>query len=191
MISWQEYRLSQLGEQGITMNELTQVSKSAKIWGWIILIAGVLAVLSPLVSGLAVAMMVAILLVFAGLTRVVHAFQGGGFWTGLLGVLAAVAGLVMMGRPLLGLASLTMILIVYFLFVGIAEISAAIQVRPSPGWGYLLFSGFASTVLALMIWNQWPLSGAWAVGVLVGIQLIFSGMTMIAVGSFIKDAVRE
>ena len=170
------------------MNELTQVSKSAKIWGWIILIVGILAVLSPLVSGLTVAVMAAVLLVFAGLTRVVHAFQGGGFWTGLLGVLAVMTGLVMLGRPMLGLISLTMVLIVYFLAVGLSEIAVAFQIRPAPGWGFLLFSGIASAVLALLIWNQWPLSGAWAIGVLVGIQLMFSGMTMIAVGSFIKSA---
>jgi len=46
-------------------------------------------------------------------------------------------------------------------------------------------------VLALLIWNQWPLSGVWAIGTLVGIQLVFSGMSMIAVGSFVKDAARE
>jgi len=169
------------------MNELARVSKSAKIWGWIILIVGILAVLSPLVSGLTVAVMAAVLLVFAGLTRVVHALQGGGFWTGLLGVLAVITGLVMLGRPMLGLISLTMVLIVYFLAVGLAEIAVAFQIRPAPGWGFLLFSGIASAVLALLIWNQWPLSGAWAIGVLVGIQLMFSGMTMIAVGSFIKS----
>ena len=170
------------------MNELAQTSKNVKIWGWVILIMGILSLLSPLVSGMTVAMMVAILLIIAGISRVIHAFQGGGFWTGMFGVMATIAGLVMLGRPLLGLASLTMILIVYFLAVGISEIIAAIQVRPTQGWGFLLFSGVISTMLALAIWNQWPLSGAWAIGVLVGIQLTFSGMTMITVGSVIKDA---
>ena len=170
------------------MNDLVQVSKGAKIWGWIILIAGILALLSPLVSGLAVAVMVAILLIFAGFTRVIHAFQGGGFWSGLFGVLAIIVGLVMVGSPMLGLASLTMVLVFYFLALGISEIMAAFQIRPAPGWGVLLFSGIISAVLALLIWNQWPLSGTWAIGVLVGIQLVFSGMTMISVGSFMKDA---
>jgi uncharacterized membrane protein HdeD (DUF308 family) len=169
------------------MNELAQASKNAKIWGWIVLIAGLLAVLSPLVSGLAVAVMVAVLLIVAGLTRVAHAFQGGGLWAGLSGGLATIAGLVMIGRPVLGLVSLTLILIVYFLAEGLAEIIAAFQARPAQGWGILLFGGIVSVVLSLLIWSQWPLSGAWAVGVLVGIQLMFSGMTMIAIGSVIKD----
>ncbi len=169
------------------MNELAQTSKNVNIWGWLILILGFLAIASPLVSGLAVAVMVAVLLIIAGLTRVIHAFQGGGFWTGLFGVLATIAGLVMLGRPLLGLASLTVVLIVYFLAVGLSEISAAFQARPAQGWGVLLSSGIVSVVLALLIWSQWPLSGAWAIGVLVGIQLMFSGMTMLAIGSVIKD----
>lgn len=172
------------------MNELAQASKSVKIWGWIVLIVGILAVVSPLVAGKTVAVMVAILLVIAGVSHLIHAFQGGGFWTGMFGAVAAIAGLVMLGRPLLGLASLTMVLIAYFLAMGIAEVIAAFQVRPAQGWGFLLFNGIISIVLALAIWNQWPLSGAWAIGVLVGIQLIFSGLTMITVGAVIKDAAR-
>jgi uncharacterized membrane protein HdeD (DUF308 family) len=80
------------------------------------------------------------------------------------------------------------ILIAYFLAMGISEITAAFRIRPAQGWGFLLFSGIVSVVLAVLIWNQWPLSGAWAIGVLVGIQLFSSGMTMIAIGSVIKDA---
>ena len=170
------------------MNEIAQASKSAKIWGWITLVLGILAVLSPMVSGLAVAIMVAILLVIAGVTRLVYAFQGGGFWTGVFGVLAIAAGLFMLGRPLPGLISLTMVLIAYFLAMGISEIVAAIQIRPTQGWGFVLFSGIVSVILGFLIWNQWPLSAAWAIGVLVGIQLLFAGMTMITVGSVIKEA---
>ncbi len=93
-----------------------------------------------------------------------------------------------LGQPLLGLATLTMVLAIYFLANGITEIIAAFQIRPTQGWGFVLFSGIISALLALMILNQWPLSGVWAIGVLVGIQLIFAGMTMITVGSVLKDA---
>jgi len=152
----------------------------------VILIAGVLALLSPLVSGVTVSIMVGALLVVVGITRFIHAFQGGGFWSGLFGLMSTVAGLVMIGRPLLGLASLTMVLIIYFLAVGISEVIAAFQARPDQGWGWLLFSGVISVMLSLMIWKQWPVSGAWAIGTLVGIQLIFSGLTIIMIGSAVK-----
>jgi uncharacterized membrane protein HdeD (DUF308 family) len=169
------------------MNEITRVSKSAKIWGWVTLFMGIFAVASPMVAGTAVVVMVAIVLVIAGIARIIAGIQGEGFWSILFGVIYFVGGLVIIGRPYLGLASLTMILIVYFMANGIGEIFAAFQARPNPGWGFVLFSGIISVILACMIWNQWPLSGEWAIGILVGIQLIFAGLTMITVGAAIKQ----
>jgi uncharacterized membrane protein HdeD (DUF308 family) len=169
------------------MNDLTKTSKSVKIWGWVVLIAGVFALLSPLVAGAFVTVMVGAMILIAGVTRVIDAFQGGGFWSGLFGAVYCIAGLMIIGDPLPGLLALTMVLVIYFLVVGITEIIAAFKIRPVDGWGYLLFSGIVSVLLSLMIWNQWPLSGAWAVGVLVGIQLMISGMTMITVGSALKN----
>jgi len=168
------------------MNDLTNTSKNIKIWGWVVLIAGIFSLLAPLASGVAISMLVGALLAVAGITRLIEAFQGGGFWSGLFGLLYTVAGFTVMGRPLLGLATLTLVLAIYFLAVGISEIIAAFQIRPAQGWGFLLFSGIVSIVLGMMIWNQWPLSGRWAVGVLVGVQLMFSGMTMITLGSALK-----
>ncbi len=168
------------------MNELGEISKSIKMWGWLVLIAGVLSLLAPLASGIAISMLVGALLVVAGITRLFNAFQGAGLWSGLFGLISTIAGLTVMGRPLLGLATLTMVLMVYFLAIGFSEVIAAFQIRPVQGWGFLLFSGIISIVLGMMIWNQWPLSGRWAVGVLVGIQLMFSGMTMITLGSALK-----
>ena len=169
------------------MNDLTKTSKSVKIWGWVVLIAGVFALISPLVAGAFVTVMVGAMILIAGITRVIDAFQGGGFWSGLFGAVYCIAGLKIILTPLPGLLALTMILVIYFLVVGITEIIAAFKIRPVDGWGYLLFSGIVSVLLSLMIWNQWPLSGAWAVGVLVGIQLMISGMTMITVGSALKN----
>jgi len=168
------------------MNDLTKVSKNIKIWGWLVLVAGMLALLAPFLAGTFVTIMVGASMLVAGLIRLAEAFQGGGFWSGLFGLVYTAAGVMIVFDPVPGLLALTMLLVIYFLAVGISEIIAAFQVRPAPGWGFLLLSGVVSTMLALMIWNQWPLSGAWAVGVLVGIQLIFSGMSMITLGSAIK-----
>ncbi len=168
------------------MNDLTKVSKNIKIMGWVVLIAGLFALLSPLVAGAFVSVTVGAVMLIAGVTRVIEAFQGGGFWSGLFGAVYCIAGLMIITDPLPALLALTMVLTIYFMAVGISEIVAAIQMRPSQGWGFLLFSGVVSALLAIMIWNQWPLSGAWAVGTLVGIQLMFSGMSMITVGSAAK-----
>lgn len=168
------------------MNNEMPTGKNIKIWGWLTLIAGILAVAAPFVSGVWVVTMVAILLIFAGMSRFMFAFQGGGIWSGLLGLMAVLTGGAMIAKPLLGLASMTMVLIIYFLAHGVAEVIGAFKFRPENGWGWLLFSGVISIVLSLMILNQWPLSGAWAIGTLVGIQLVFSGITMITLGSAVK-----
>lgn len=168
------------------MTEVAKASRSIKIWGWVVLIAGILALASPFLSGIAVAYMIGALMMIAGISRLIGAFQGGGFWAGVLGVITAGAGLITLIHPLLGLASITMVLIIYFMMLGISELVGAFQMRPDQGWGFLLFSGIVSLILSFMLWNQWPLSGTWAVGVLVGVQLIFSGMTMITLGSAVK-----
>ena len=170
------------------MNEMAQASKSAKIWGWITLIMGVLAVLTPMVSGMAIVYVVAILLIIAGITRLIYGFKGGGVWEVLFGILSGIAGVVMLSRPVLGLAVFTIMIIAYFMVHGIGEIIEAFLIRPMQGWGFILFSGIVSVALAIILWSQMPLSALWLIGVLVGIQLIFAGITMITVGSAIKQA---
>jgi len=89
----------------------------------------------------------------------------------------------LLGRPVFALLSLTILLAAYFFVAGIFEIVFAFQLKPEKGWGWMLTSGAMSLLLGIMIWRQWPVSGAWAIGILVGIKLLFAGMTMISVGS--------
>jgi len=165
-------------------------------FGIIVLILGLLAIACPLAAGAAVSTMVAILLVAAGVVRMLWAFKAGSFGKGalalLLGGLTLGVGVVMLARPLVVLASLALILAVYFLLDGISEIAAAFSVKPAKGWGWMAFGGAMSIVLSVLIWSQWPLSGAWAIGILVGVRLVFAGTAMIALGSAIgtvRDAV--
>ncbi len=166
------------------------------LFGIIVLILGLLAIACPLAAGTAVSTMVAILLVAAGVVRMLWAFKAGSFGKGalalLLGGLTLGVGVVMLARPLVVLASLALILAVYFLLDGISEIAAAFSVKPAKGWGWMAFGGAMSIVLSVLIWSQWPLSGAWAIGILVGVRLVFAGTAMIALGSAIgtvRDAV--
>ena len=173
------------------MNELAdgikKTSKRGKLFGILVVILGILAMMSPLVAGKAVAMMVAIMLIVAGIFRLMWAFQaetfGKGALTFLVGGLTLVAGVLMLMRPYIGLASLTMLLAAYFLVDGIFEIIAAFKVKPEQGWGWLLFGGIVSAALGWMIWKQWPVSGVWAIGILVGVKMLFAGIEMIALGA--------
>lgn len=160
------------------------------ILGIIVLILGTLSIMSPLVAGTAVATLVGVLLVAAGITRVLWAFKAETFGRGalvfLLGGVTAFAGVVTLVRPLVGLASLTMVLAVYFVVDGICSIFASFQLKPATGRGWALFDGIITLLLGAMIWRQWPLSGQWAVGVLVGVRLIMAGWAMIFLGSAIR-----
>ena len=99
----------------------------------------------------------------------------------------ALVGLVMVGRPLLGLTSLTLFLAAYFVVEGAFEIIQGFQIRPMKGWGWVVAGGAISLLLGWMIWRQWPMSGAWAIGTLFGIHLIFSGFSMIGIGGAIRE----
>jgi uncharacterized membrane protein HdeD (DUF308 family) len=104
----------------------------------------------------------------------------------VIGILTVVSGLLVLGHPLAGLAFLTLLLAAYFLVDGVFTVVEAFQVRPRASWGWTLFSGVASIVLAYLIWREWPLTGAWAIGLLIGLRLLFSGWALIALGTAAK-----
>ena len=157
------------------------------ILGVLTVILGVLAMMSPMMAGMAVSMMVGFLLILAGITRTIFAFKaqswGKGILAFVLGLLTLLVGLAMVFRPVLGLTSLTLVLAAYFFIDGIFEIFEAFDLKPLKGWGWMLFGGIVSVLLGFMIWGQWPVSGAWAIGILVGIKLIFAGWAMVGIGA--------
>ena len=170
-------------------------SRVGVVWGSIVLILGILAMMAPLASGFAVTAMVAILLLAAGLAQTVYAFKSETILTGLgtflFGGLAALCGLAMLVFPGKGLAAITMFLAFYFIADGIISLVNGIRFRPFKGWGSMVFSGVISLLLGWMIWSKWPVSGIWAVGILVGVRLIFAGWTMIILGAVTEDLVEQ
>ncbi len=173
------------------MNESSQavkkVSGAVTMWGILTMILGVLAMGSPLVTGLALAVMVGIAMIIAGLAQTMHAFQAGSLGRGVLrllfGGVTAFAGIAIIGQPGMALATLTLFLAIYFVVDGLTVIFASTAVPSGQGKVPMIFNGIITLLLGLMIWRGWPVSGAWAIGILLGIRLIFSGMTMLALGS--------
>jgi uncharacterized membrane protein HdeD (DUF308 family) len=161
--------------------------------GWLMLLGGALVILgflaigAPLVTGVTVTLMIGMLILAGGLVRIVFAFRaqtwGQGLLAFLLGGLGVLAGLVVLARPLFGLATLTLVLATWFFVDGICEIIYAFRLKPLSGWGWTLFSGIVAVLLGVMIWSEWPLSGAWAIGVLVGVKLFFSGSGLFGIGA--------
>jgi uncharacterized membrane protein HdeD (DUF308 family) len=125
----------------------------------------------------------------------VFAFKAPSFGRGILrflmGGLMILGGLAIEAHPLVGLATVTLMLAMYFVADGILRIILSFDLRPESGWVWFLIGGIVSMILGVMIWRGWPLSGAWAVGVLVGVNLMISGWQLIVLGPLVERAARE
>ena len=178
-----------------TAREVKRTGGGMTLFGVLTMVFGVLAISAPLLTGMSIALIVGILVLCAGAVRVIWAFKaeslGQGLLTFAIGGLTFVAGLAMVADPLLGAGVLTIVLAAYFLVDGVFEIAGAFQVKPESGWGWLLFGGIVSVLLGFALWRQFPLSGPWAVGVLLGIKLIMAGMIMITVGSTARSMAKR
>jgi len=174
-----------------TAEALDSASKTSTWMGILTVIIGIIALGSPMASGVVLTYMIAFLLIGGGITRGIYAFKAGSLGKGILmlvfGAATVIAGFVVLANPILGLATLTIILFAYFLVDGIAEIILAFQIKPQQGWGMMLVNGIVSLLLAIMVYRNWPVSAVWLPGVLVGINLLFSGITMLAIGSTARD----
>lgn len=163
-------------------------------YGVIAIILGMLAMLAPGITGLSVAFLLGIIVLVAGIVRIVWAFQAGTFGKGLagvaIGVLTLICGGLLVANPLFASGVLTIMLAIYFICDGIFEIVAAVQCKPMEGWGWLVFGGIVSVLLGLLIWGQYPLSGAWAMGILIGIKLFMVGLIMVTGGAEVRKMVK-
>ena len=167
-------------------------ARVAVITGIVMVICGILAIGSPLAAGVSVTLVVGMLLAIGGVSQCVIAFSAGAFGQGLLvflmGVITAIAGLFLLTQPLAGLAAITLFLAAYFIVEGIIELIAAVKIRPADGWLWMLATGVVTLLLGVMIWRQFPVSGAWAVGLLFGIKLVMSGWWLILIGRGVRQA---
>lgn len=165
--------------------------KNKKILGVITIIMGVLAISAPLITGLSIALLVGLLVLVGGVARMVWAFHAGSVGKGMLrfiiGGLTLLCGMAMVTDPILASGVLTIILAIYLAIDGVFEIATAFKVRPLSGWGVLLAGGILSLLLALMIWRQYPLSGPWAIGFMLGLKLLFIGTIMISVAPIVQE----
>ena len=154
------------------------------IQGIVMMVLGFLAVAEPNVATLAVTLFVGWLFFIGGVFRAAsawHARQMPGFaWAMLTALLSVVLGLILILRPLAGVLTLTMVLVAFFMVEGIASIIGAIQHRQHlRSWGWVLFSGIVDLLLAYLIWAGWPSSADWAIGLLVGINMLFFGLSLV------------
>ncbi len=180
------------------MNDFTEAAgkggKRMSRLGIASMILGFLAMLAPTWVGFSLLWTLGLLVVGAGLVRMFWAFRteslGKGVLVFAIGGLTLLAGLALLANPILASGVLTIVLAIYFVVDGAAEIGTPFAIPRGSRRRWLLFGGAISIVLGIMIWRQFPLSGVWAIGVLLGIKLLFGGVIMVAAGSTVRAATR-
>lgn len=165
---------------------LQQHSGVLKTEGVFMLILGVIAILLPVLTTFAITLLIGTLLLVGGILTAVRAIRFKGFpgATGSLifGALSALTGIFLLVAPQTGGEAITIILAGLFLVQGIAEISASLGHRQWTAWGWMLISGLASLVLALLLLFSFPSSANWAIGLLLGLNLMFTGSWLLMLG---------
>jgi uncharacterized membrane protein HdeD (DUF308 family) len=150
-------------------------------WAILMVVLGFVAILMPFTTGIAVSIFVGWIMVFSGFAYLAYAFaaQGAGsfLWRMLVGIAYVVGGGYLAFHPGIALESLTLLVAAIFFIEGVTEIVVFFQFRSLPGSGWILFDGIVTLILAYLIWRPWPSSSAWAIGTLLGVNLIVSGVT--------------
>jgi uncharacterized membrane protein HdeD (DUF308 family) len=163
-----------------------------KASGWLMamavvfIILGIMAIVEPMVAGLAVAILAGWLLIFAGVAHFVAAGSGGGagrvIWQIALGLIYVVGGSYFLTHPLLGLGTLTLFLAGIILAEAAVELIAYFRLRSEGGSAWLLVNGLITMLLGGLIWAQWPSSSVWAIGTLLGVNLLMTGTSRLMLG---------
>lgn len=152
--------------------------------GFLLIVLGTVGILLPAVMSLSTAFFVGWLLLVGGLLWAVHTFKHSPThvmdW--LKPVLLLITGSLMLFYPIGGVEVVGLLLAVYLLLDALGSFTLAQSVHPAKGWGWMVFNGVISIVLAALFLLGWPVTSLWLVGLYVGINLLFDGMALVAIG---------
>lgn len=173
-------------------NLVRRASTWSILWGVSLICLGMLSLAMPLVAAVAINVLIGWLIVLAGIVHLVVAFHtheaGSVIWRLLVGLAYICFGGYVIARPALGVVTLTLLLASLFLVEGIFNIVLYFRSPSSLRSSWFLFDGVVTLLLGAMIYMQWPSSSAWAIGTLVGVSLIFSGITRVMVSLTVRKA---
>jgi uncharacterized membrane protein HdeD (DUF308 family) len=155
--------------------------------GIILVLLGVMAIVVPPIATIAFTIVIGWVFLFSGAAGLFTTFfigRGPGFWWSLVsGLVGVAAGVILLARPITGALSLTLVMIAFFVIEGVASIMYAIEHRNqlTGRWGWMLASGIVDLILAGIIFAGLPETAVWALGLLVGINMLFGGSALIAI----------
>jgi uncharacterized membrane protein HdeD (DUF308 family) len=144
---------------------------------------GIFAIAAPNFTTIFTETWIAVILIFAGFTKLVYATQtrerGGFVWKLLLSGLYIATGIMLFVYPYTGVLTLTLLLGTFLLTEGTFELILAFKLRPQENWTWILVDGIITLVLGAMIWFQWPFNAPWLIGTLVGVSIISTGISRV------------
>jgi uncharacterized membrane protein HdeD (DUF308 family) len=160
---------------------ISKASKWLIIWSMVVFVCGILAVLLPLTFSVAIAFIIGVLVLVAGIAHFVFAFHtrniGGFFWQILLGTLYEIAAILLLANPLLSILSLTLMLAAFLLAEGVLEVALYFRLRRFRHSFWLLLDGIGTLILGVVMIRQWPPESPEIIGTLIGISLILSALS--------------
>jgi len=160
------------------------------VWGVLLIVAGIVAIVEPAVAAVATALLLAWLFLIAGIVELIYAYQqrahDGLAWKVISGLISLALGIYMLVFPIASIASLALLIGAFLFASGISSVLLAFKLRPRQGWGWVLFDGALSIVIAIMIASGWPQNSIDFVGLLVGFCLISHGIWRIMLGRALR-----
>lgn len=160
-------------------------------FGILLIITGIFAIFSPAIATFATIIALGIFLLIAGIFQLIMAFashKSDSFTLNLvISIFAIVLGALILFHPTESVATITLLLAAFFFAIGIFRIINAL-VRREINWGWVLLNGIVSVILGIIIISNWPVSALWVIGVLIGIEFLFSGWTYIMLACLTKRA---
>lgn len=162
---------------------MREAVKRYSLWylveGVLLVVAGILAIIFPMISSIAAVVMLGWLLIISGVLQglsLLGARHVPHFWLQLISVvLSILIGFLFLRDPAQGLLTITLLLIVFFMIEGISKVVFALTIKPFPNWGWVLASGIVGIALSALLWANLPVTAFWLIGLLLGLQLISVG----------------
>jgi uncharacterized membrane protein HdeD (DUF308 family) len=167
---------------------------NASFWvGALLVILGIAAIILPTISTIVTETWIAAILISAGTAKGFYAFRtrandSGFIWKILLSVLYVATGVMLLVSPLTGVLTLTLLLGSFLLTEGVFELFLAFRLRPQQNWTWTLVNGITTLVLGVLIWSQWPSNAPWLLGTLVGVSILFTGVSRIMIAAHVPGA---
>ena len=174
-----------------TPEDIAKHASGLRLFGIVLIVLGFAAIALPRMATFAVDIFLGFVLILAGGAHVIHALRPNR-WQGFildlaLGALFIVTGFLLLRFPIQGEMTLTLLLAAALVAEGIFKFIAAARLRGQPGAGWITFSGLMALILGVLIGIEWPSSSQWVIGLLVGIDLVFGGWTLVMLGAATRN----